>query len=343
VAPERAIPAVVRLAGVGDRERRRLLRVALGRAAASSRAEPAARAALGDASLRDHQVIELLRSLGERAAALTPQAGQAFARVARPDASFRFRYLLLEPAAILAAKDAGARAFLRRSLAADPSPHIRTQAARAIADVNTFRAELLRAVDDEHVRVREAAVEKLGERAAAFAGGPIARRLESDPWPLVRAASATALGRLAPDPALDDALADALEDASVHVRAPAAKALGLRRAVEHAAKLRDLLRDDEQAAEVRSAAAGALGELCDRESLDLLTAHARRLADPLLAEDGRMISPAALRALTRIHPPDLQKRLEPLLAAGAPQLARSAARAALRSPGTCGRRAGPAR
>jgi HEAT repeat protein len=242
----------------------------------------------------------------------------------------------------LSSRDEGARSFLRQALGADPSPNIRAQAARSLSDVNVFRAELLRAVEDANVRVREAAVQKLGERAAGYAGAPLARRLDADPWPLVRAASAEALGKLAPDAALDEALADALADASPHVRAPAAKALGSRRAVRYAPKLRDVLEDDEQTAEVRSAAASALGELCDREALALLTEHARKLADPMLSEEGRMISPAALRALTRIHPPDLANRLQPLLAPTAPPLSQSAARAALAAPGACGQRAGRA-
>jgi hypothetical protein len=341
VAPERAVRAIVNLAGRGDRERRRLLRVALGRAATNDRAQAAVRGALADPKLQEHQLLELLRALGDGAAALQPEAGRAFARVA-PSASFRSRYLLLGPAAVLSSRDEGARSFLRQALGADPSPHIRAQAARSLSDVNVFRPELLRAVEDANVRVREAAVQKLGERAAGYAGEPLARRLDDDPWPLVRAASAEALGKLAPNPAFDEALADALGDDSPHVRAPAAKALGSRRAVRYAPKLRDVLEDDEQTAEVRSAAASALGELCDREALALLTDHARKLADPMLSEDGRMISPAALRALTRIHPPDLANRLQPLLAPTAPPLSQSAARAALGAPGACGQRAGRA-
>jgi HEAT repeat protein len=138
---------------------------------------------------------------------------------------------------------------------------------------------------------------------------------------------------------VDAALEESLDDASREVRAPAVLALGERRAIAHADAVRARLEDGDEDIGVRTNAAIALGLMCDSASLDVLTDQARRLRDPGASPEARALAPVALGALGRIHPPDLQRRLGPLLDEGAPPLARRAALATLREPGGCGRRA----
>ncbi len=338
VAPGQAVRTIVPLLDSKSHEERRLLRITLAQASDSNKATAAVRDMLRDNKLPEVAAIDLLRSLGDRLAAYEPEASAEFARLAHPGASFRTRYLLQEPASVLARKDATAAAFLKRSLTSDPDAHVRAQAARVIEQPRAFRAELLRALSDRGVRVREAAVQTLGTGRAAFAAQAIAARLEKDPWPLVRSAAADALGRMGPDPAIDKALAEALGDASKSVRAPVIRALGLRRARAYASKIRDKLDAHDEAVEVRMQAARALGMMCDNDSLDMLTSYAHKAADRLSSGDLQSIGSAAIVALGRLHPRDLAKRLAPLMSPRAPRGARFAAQAALQHQGACGAR-----
>ncbi len=336
-APGRAVEVLVPRLAKAKAKQRAALRVVIARAAASDRARDAVLGALGDARLSEVAHLDLLRALGDRLAQYGPAATAAFARLASPKASFRIRYLLLEPAAALATTDPSALAYLRRSLAVDPDAHIRAQAARMVSDPGPLQRELERALWDPGVRVREAVLRALSSKRGAFAGAAIATRLKDDPWPLVRAAAADALGELGPGAAHDRALFEALGDESRHVRSPVLRALGRRGARQYAAAVRERLGDSDEELTVRVAAAEALGRMCDAEAVDELTDYAMLLRDPMGAGPTRAIAPAALRALGRIRPPDLAQRLQPLLGKEAPTLARQAAQDALRQPSSCGR------
>jgi HEAT repeat protein len=338
IAPAHAIEVILPLLAKSKAERRRDLRVVLARASTSSRGRKAILAALGNRSLAEVAAVDLLRALGDRISSFRPDASRAFARLAKPSAAFRTRYLLLEPAAALAREDSSARAYLRRALVADPSPYIRAQAARVVRDPTMLKTELLRAVSDPGVRVREAALETLSQPSGAFAAQAIMGRLRADPWPLVRAAAAGSLAKLGRSRSYDQALFEALGDASPHVRAPVLRALGHRRAKQHAPAIRAILADSDEMLTVRIAAAESLGRMCDAGAVDLLTKYARLLADPMGAGELRVLAPPALRALSRLKPPDLADRLGPLLGKDSPTLTRQAARAALTRRGSCGRR-----
>lgn len=340
VAPERAVRIVVPLLPQADTAGRRLLRKALGYATRDGKAAPEVRKLLADPALDAVAGLDLLRALGDRAPGFAPEAPAALARLVGPKADFRTRYLALGPMAALARSDAGAKGMLSRAIVADPSHHVRVEAVRRVPKVADFRSELVKALGDDEVRVREAAVETLQKPEASFAATPVAKLLLSDPWPMVRSASAVALSKYGADAAIDRALADALGDASAKVRAPAVLALGDRRATAHAERVRERVEDKEEAIEVRVNAVLALGLMCDTGSLDLLTDIARRLRDPGAAPEWRALAPVALGALSRMHPPDLRRRLEPLLSEKASS-ARRAAEAALSAPATCGRRASP--
>lgn len=338
VAPERAVRVIVPLLDSKSHEERRLLRTTLAHATDSSKATGAVRDMLRNDKLPEVAAIDLLRSLGSRLGAYEPEASKQFARLARPGASFRTRYLLLAPAAVLAPKDPAAAAFLKQSLVRDADGHVRAQAARVIDRPSAFRAGLLHALGDPGVRVREAAVQTLGEGRAAFAAQGIEKRLDEDPWPLVRSAAADALGRMGPDKDIDQALDDALDDSSKSVRAPVVRALGVRRARAYAGDVRDRLDDKNEAVEVRMQAARALGRMCDQGSLDLLTHYAGKAADRLANGDLQSIGSAAVVALGRLHPRDLKQRLAPLMGPRAPRGARFAAKAALERRDVCGGR-----
>jgi HEAT repeat protein len=309
----------------------------LARASDAPRARSAVFAVLHDRSLSEVARVDLLRALGSRIIRFRPAASQAFGRLATLQASFRTRYLLLGPAAALAVGDASALAYLRRALVADRSPYIRAQAARVVTDPALLPDELLRALHDPNVRVREAALGTLATRRAQFAAVGIAERLSRDPWPLVRAAAAEALAELGPGQGPDRALYEALDDESAYVRGPVLRALGRRGARAYAEAVRERLTDSDEPYEVRIAAAHALGLMCDTEAIGVLTDYALLLADPMSAGRDALLGPAALRALARLNPPDLPKRLAPLQSDKAPTLTRQAARAALGRRGGCRR------
>jgi hypothetical protein len=335
IAPDRAVEVIVPLLGSSSSERRRELRVVLARASDAPRARAAVFAALGDRSLSEVARIDLLRALGPRVIRFRPAASQAFARLATSHASFRTRYLLLEPAAALAVGDPSALAYLRRALVADRSAYIRAQAAWVVSDPALLPDELLRALHDQNVRVREAALGTLATPRAQFAAPAITERLSRDPWPLVRAAAADALAELGSVQGPDRALYEALDDDSPHVRSPVLRALGRRGARAYAEAVRERLTDADEPYEVRIAAAQALGLMCDTEAVGVLTDYALLLAEPMGAGPDRVLAPTALRALARLNPPDLPKRLAPLQSKKAPTLTRQAARAALGRRGGC--------
>ena len=331
VAPGQAVTTLTpRLPRLSAKDRRST-RVLIARAAASPEAAESVRRLLADGSLPAPATIELLRALGPRLGTFGADAQVAFARAAT-DASFRGRYLLLEPAAALATKDANAAKILAGGLRGGKEPWIRVRSIEVAPREPAYAPAFVAALDDPHVRVREAAAHALGEGRFVNGSGALGRILEDDSWPIVRRAAAVGLGSLPDDPRSRATLLAALEDPAPWVRAAAAESLGLRRSPGAADPLRDLLDDREQPVEVRRAVALSLGALCDAKSLDLLDKLARRLADPLSSVEDRAIGEASLYALVRIHPADLEQRLAPLAKGNT---ARAVARAKARVGSGC--------
>jgi hypothetical protein len=127
-----------------------------------------------------------------------------------------------------------------------------------------------------------------------------------------------------------------VKDPSPLVRARAVIALGTRRARSQAAVLRERAEDAEESLEVRVRAVYALGRVCDPTSLELLTVLARRAADPFGAPAAAEMGLGAIAGLGHLHPPDLDKRLEPVLSGPkTPRHVRGAAQAALRETDVC--------
>jgi HEAT repeat protein len=336
--PARAVGAYLPLMDEKTVLRRRLLRTALAQAARSAAAEKAVRAALADAATPPVALLDLLRALGDAAPRFQPEVGQALQRLARSSTEFRTRYLLLGPTAALSSSDPAAEAAFRKSLGADPHPHVRAAALSLVREPNRFRGELLSALQDREVRVREAAVQALAVPEAAFASSALTARLEKDEWPLVRAAVADALAKHPASPALDEPLTDALADDSSLVRARSVRALGERGVTAAADRIRDRLEDAEEWPEVRAEAARSLGVLCDAESAEVLAAFAKKLADPMASPEAQLIGGASVQALGRLGLPSLAQQLAPLTNKKAPPHARRVAATALSARITCRKR-----
>jgi hypothetical protein len=333
--PARAIGAFLPLMDEKTALRRRLLRKALAQAARTQAASKAVRAALVDPATPSVALIDLLRALGELSPRYQPEAGQALARLSQGSPAFRARYLLLEPAAALSSVSPEVDATFRKSLASDPDPHVRTAALGLVHEPKRYQPELLKALGDVDVRVREASVHALAVPEGAFASQALTERLAEDRWPLVRASAADALAQYPRGSALDKPLVSALTDDSALVRARSIRALGERKASGVADRIRDHLVDTEEWPEVRAEAARTLGALCDADSADVLAAFAKKLTDPMASPDAQLIATGAVMALGRLAQPNLQQQLAPLTGKKAPPQARRAAAIALATHDTC--------
>lgn len=343
VAPSEAITAILDvLPGVPDPVRREL-RGSLARAAVSAKAR-ASLASLLTAerfgALGDVAKIDLLRAMGP----VLPEVEggkKVLLGLLGKDAPFRTRYLLLAPAADLAAKsDADALSLLREAISKDADPHVRARAAEVAAKVPALAPELVTAAGDAEVRVREAAVRALsqtatqGGRLPSAAEPVLVATLSKDAWTFVRVAAAEALSASPRSDVADKALAGALADVSPEVRGRALDGLGVHQARTYAAAVRERATLAEETLDVRARALLALGAMCDRQSLDLLTKYALGATSPT-SEIERRLGAAALAALGDLHPGDLDRRIAPLTGKEAPLLVREMARSALAAKSTC--------
>jgi HEAT repeat protein len=147
-------------------------------------------------------------------------------------------------------------------------------------------------------------------------------RLRHDDWPAVREASLGALGSLRRDAKFAEdaerAIIRALaKDREVTVRSRAARTLAELPTEDTLAALRRSLAKDESAA-VRAEAARSLGLLCDQASLSELTSAARGITRGARDEADVRLALNAVTALSRLGPPDLNARIQPLRADSVP-------------------------
>jgi hypothetical protein len=316
LAPALAVQLLGPRLASAEVEHRAGYREALSRAAREPSAEVASRRLLETPGLGSSAQIEVVRALSERLPMLEPQARVALARGFAVARGFEQRYLLLEPASRLAATDPTSAAFIDAALA-DPDPYLRLGAVSVAPALPRSSARLLASLRDPAVRVRQAAASRVGELAVPGADAALIERIARDAWPLVRSAAARALAGVGPSPDVDAALIGALRDASSSVRVEALRALGSRGARSALPEIASRLSDEEEAAAVRAAAAQALGALCDQSQLDELTRAARALLAEPPSPDAITLGAAALAAIGRIAPADLEQRLAPFAAAGA--------------------------
>jgi HEAT repeat protein len=318
-----------------DGETRAILRRAMSVALNASQPGRLAKL-LSDARRSAGARLEIMRAAGARVTEAPAESEAAVEQLLGGQPTMRVRYLVLGPLEELArAGDDAAAQRVAQAMVHDIDWMVRARAAEAAADIPRARETLVAAAGDPEPRVREAALLALAASPSPSAI-PVAKTLLSeDGWSFVRA---RAVGVLATAPAsmdVGDALGRAVHDRSVDVRAAALAALGRRRESAFRDAIRERLDDGGEDADVRVAAAGALGGICDARSIDRLTELARALGVPGTAEDDQKVALGALLGLAALQPRDLPARLAPLLAAEAPHMAREAATQALAAPSRC--------
>ena len=309
-------------------------RDALSRAARQPEAKTGLRRLLGSSGLGVAAEVEVLRALGDALPAFQPEASASFARVAAAARTFEQRFRLLEPAARLAPLDSVAADFVQQALT-DPDPYLRYGAARSTPDLPALRAPLLAATRDPGVRVREASALRLGELSLPGAAPVLVGLLSEDAWPRVRAAAARSLASVGPSLPVDAALGEALSDESPSVRSLGLRALGQRGARSQQPAIVARFRDPDEAAPVRAAAARALADLCDPSLLDELTQAAWKMLAERPSPDDVLVGSAAVAALGRLAPADLEQRLAPLGRAQAHPSLERLLRSARQVPNRC--------
>ncbi len=334
VAPVLAVDLLGPRLEAADPEHRPEYRDALSRAARQPEADAGLRRLLGSSGLGVAAQVEVLRALGEELPRFQPEAARSFAQAAAAARTFEQRFRLLEPATGLAPHDSVAAAFVRQALT-DPDPYLRYGAARSAPDLPALRAALLAATRDPGVRVREASALRLGELSVPGAAPALVERLSEDAWPRVRAAAARSLASVGPSSSVDAALGEALSDESPGVRSLGLRALGQRGARSQQPAIVARFRDPDEAAPVRAAAARALADLCDPSLLDELTEAAWKMLAERPSPDDVAVGSAAVAALGRLAPADLEQRLAPLARAKAhPSLERMLS-SARQAPNRC--------
>ncbi len=189
-------------------------------------------------------------------------------------------------------------------------------------EMTAFAEDARRLLDHQNVRVRSSAARFLAKFPLRSARRDLEHALRKDFWPAVRVGAAAALGRLLESAGveLDEESRNAIESLLVR-RARRDKDATVRRALvrglasvgdeQSIAAIRRSLRKDDSY-DVRREAALALGRLCDDQSIEVLTDLARQLTQGQVHDEAIALSLAAVSALVRLAPPDLDERLAPL-------------------------------
>ena len=314
---------------------RAALRVALARALKASEKCRFA-ALLGDTRRSASTRLEILRAAEGRIPEAAPESRAILMDLAKDTPTMRVRYLVLGVLAQLArAGDAMATARISEALAHDPSWPVRARAAEFAGRLSSVQPVLALAAQDAEPRVREAALASLAAAPSRTAVSVAMTALEHDGWSFVRTRAAELLAQAPAGAGVDDALGAALGDGSVSVRTAVVAALARRRAMSWRKAVRERLTDGDEAAEVRTAAASALGAMCDMQSVDQLTDVARVLGTPGVDRAAQEAALAAVSGLAALQPGDLRQRLAPLLAPSSPPFVRALAERALAGRSRC--------
>lgn len=333
IAPAAALEPLAEQLGEGSNESRHAIRGAFARAAANA---PRDRLLAMLQKTAGRARLDMLRALGPKIAELAPESGAALVEIVRAAPDMPTRWLVAEPLAEAArARGAAEIAQLDALIRRDPDWPVRARAIEVSASLPAIHAAIAHAATDPEPRVREAAQKALGAASAPDSVHVMIKALATDDWTFVRVAAAESLGKSAESGGAASGLARALRDKSARVRAAAVTSLGALRATGQADEVRARLDDDKEDAEVRALAARALGAMCARSAVERLTKLALRSRAPVDETDERL-GGAAIEALIAIHPPDLDKRLEPLRARDVRLPVRRAAERARSEPGICG-------
>jgi HEAT repeat protein len=292
-------------------------------------------ALLSDPNRRLRARLELLRGAAEYVVDAAPSCDAAIDELMKSGPSMQVRYLVLGPLAVLAgAGDSAAATRLVDALLHDKDWPVRARAAELSGGLPLARDALVAAVHDPEPRVRESVLAAMAPSPPPSAVGAAIDVMAGDDWSLVKKQAAGLLAHAPASNEVDDALGRSLSDRLVSVRGAALVALARRRAVRWHRAIRERLDDEAEDVHLRAAAAGALGAVCDISSTDRLTGLARELAIPQRSDEPSL-GLAALTGLAALHPADLEARLAPLLARGAPTYVRAAAERALAARGVC--------
>jgi HEAT repeat protein len=335
VSPSATITTIVARLGKRPRETR-VLREVLARAVQSQSADETIREVLARSDLPLDTTIDFLRALGSRETDFAPAASSWIIKAAQASSDWQHRYRLIDAAEPVASISPEVRNWLATVMTRDENPYVRKEAANVVKAPDLFRQELLAALRDAEVRVREAAAQSLTTRAGAFARDALFERLRDDEWPLVRLAAADALSAQAPDAEIDRQLAKAVADSAPTVRSHAIDALGHRQAFTQAPQILERFESRDEPTGVRLSAARALGWLCHQKAIPALTNRALTLKDPALDSEQRSLAGVSLAALSRIHPSNLQDLLSPLFNKDVNPSVRRAAQSAINSNERCG-------
>jgi len=268
--------------------------------------------AFGHLSFPDHGYIRNNYHLLFLIATLLRGAAILLVRPIREDGSHRTGYVLKQ---LKASKPVGSFNGIQK-LSKAGSSQARVQAAEHLGRLKTPLAveELVRALDDVALPVREQAAAALGEIRDPRATLPLVGKL-TDSASGISGAAATALGKIGDQAALP-ALAAAAQLGPPTRQIAAMEALGHLRGGSVTEILCVLLADPDQT--VRTAAIRALAEREDPESLPSLIAQLEREAEPsnlaVLADAlGRLGEPEAalplLQALRRSQSPTVRREI----------------------------------
>ena len=251
--------------------------------------------------------LEVLRGLSDRVAEV-PGTAAWVGKLGHDQKDFRIRYLLIDVAAHLA-KESTAREFLLSELVKPPTPFELAQVARVAPWEPEFELRLKALVESKEVRVRQALAENLKDIENDSSFFVLTKLLKQDSWPLVRAEAAHSLGEHKIQQRVANLLGDALTDESYYVRRAVAYALGASAGTDQLDLLQKVFEKDVDPY-TRAAAASSLAARCDRRAADSLEEAAKELLT-LPDENGQIIGRAALNALVRLRPSDLDERLKP--------------------------------
>ncbi len=283
--------------------------------------------------------LEMMRAAERRVVEAPSESAATVSQLFVGAPAPRLRYLVLGPLGELAhAGDRASAARLADMMANDAEWPVRARAAeqaRGLADAADLQGALVAAVRDPEPRVREAALAGLVESPPPDGVRAASEVLAHDGWSFVKVQAVGVLMNAPPSSGVDDALGHALGDPAARVRTAAVLGLARRRAASWRDAIRERLDDRDEDPEVRATAATALGGLCDGSAAGRLTELARLLSMPGIDEDAQQVGFGALVGLAALKPKNLQDRLGPLLAPGAPPEVRAAATRALAARGTC--------
>jgi HEAT repeat protein len=320
VDPKNALPAILETIRKAPATRRHTFRIALSRVPLktagrdaiaewlASKSADVSTVAAGevDPAIELGRAIAPVPELGE-----TPNLPGTLAKVLLThNKTFDAQWLGAQPLADLAARgDVSALAAVR-ALFGMEDRYLRARAVEVSGEIEALRPEVIAALKDPDPRVRTNAL--LALRKGSGPNGaiaPILGILKDDAWTYVRVAAAETLAEAKGGADVDVALGIATEDDLPAVRSAAIRALVTRGARSQLPAIRKRAFDAKELVDVRGEAITALGQLCDRDSVEELFDIAKRGSS---SEGAHRLALSAVIALGEIHPKDLAQRLSTL-------------------------------